>query len=116
MNEQHENTRLSEGIREHLQAGLDSMDAKTCSQIARVRHEALKAGKEKAIAFGGFQVAAMASVCLALILWYFMDRGDARSPLLENGSDIELISDIEDLELIEDLEFYEWLEAYEIPT
>lgn len=114
MSKEKQNDVMLGTIKRELDASLDELDGETLSRITRARNNALDSQQQKEQAWGWIPAGAVASICMALLVYVFMSDPAVEESL--QGDELELISNIEDIELLEDLEFYEWLEEYELPT
>lgn len=121
----HDETRLAERIRAHLEASADALDDATVARLEEARRRAVAAAGRSArrggwrsllgerrpaewlVPAGAFASVVATATALSIMV---ADPGDG---VVREMDDLEMLTSGEDIELYENLEFYQWLQDRE---
>ncbi len=116
MNETHEQSGFIKQLKQRFDGSVGDLDTGTVSRITRCREEALAGGSRTLSSPLWLPAGAVATVCLALIVYILVPDTSSPDPAAETDPVIEQMDVISNLELYEDLEFYQWLAQDELPS
>lgn len=106
-----------DSIKSELNKSVQNISTHDMSAITRLRNKAINKKTEKKTDWIFFPAAAIATVCLAVIVYSYIQV--APEVQVSTQENMELVSTLESLglyedpDVYEDLEFYEWLDEYE---
>ena len=104
-------------IKSELNESVQNISARELSAITKSRNKALSNKTEKKSAWIFIPAGAIATACLAVVVYSFIQVAPDGKNLIDENLDLvsvlESLDLYEDPDVYEDLEFHEWLDAYE---